>query len=279
MSLLTNYGENALADYFRGSGITLPTSWHLSFLTAFADGSVTEATGIGLSRVAVTRSLANWAGTQGAGTTLASSGTSKTTSNNGTIDMGTATGSADATHIGFFDASSSGNCWFAFELDTPLSIINGSNPTYAAGEIQFLLGQGGAASNYLVNKLIDLIFRGQAYSYPATTYAKLLVADTEVSGSGYARVAITTSTANWSNTQNDGTNAASSGTGGRIANRNVIEFPQPTGSWGTVDEDGLNDAATSGNELWRKDLTTARSITADSAPPTYAAGAFGLTLA
>lgn len=277
MSLLTNYGENALADFFRGQGITLPSSWYLSFLTAYSDASPTEVSGIGLSRVAVARSLAAWAGTQGAGTTVASSGTSKQTSNNATVDMGTATGSATVPHIGFYDASSSGNCWFAFELDTPLNLINGSNPTFAAGEIAFLLGQGGAASNYLVNKLIDLLFRGQSYTYPSSLYAKLLASGTEVAGNGYARVAISTTNSNWSNTQSSGT-GASSGTGGRIANAIAITFPQPTGSWGTVTTGGFNDASSGGNELWRSALTTSRSITASSTPPSFAVGTYGLTL-
>jgi len=109
MSQLSNYGENKIADFFRGQGITLPTAWHIALGSATSDSSFTEITGLGVTRASVTRSLANWAGTQGAGTTLASTGTSHTSSNNSAIDFGTPSGSATASHVGFYDNTSGGN--------------------------------------------------------------------------------------------------------------------------------------------------------------------------
>jgi len=57
-----------------------------------------------------------------------------------------------------------------------------------------------ALSNYLENKLVDQLFRGQAYSFPTTLYIGLLTSapsdsssGTEVSGGSYARVAVTCS--------------------------------------------------------------------------------------
>lgn len=61
----------------------------------------TEITGGAYARVAVTASLANFAGTQSAGSTTASSGTGGTTSNNGTITFPAPTANwGSVTHIG-----------------------------------------------------------------------------------------------------------------------------------------------------------------------------------
>lgn len=88
----------------------------------------------GYSRVGVASSLANFAGTQGAGTTTASSGTSGTTSNNGTITFGAPI--ADWGVIAFlmtFDASTAGDAWTFEPLTNPKTVNNGdSAPTIAA---------------------------------------------------------------------------------------------------------------------------------------------------
>ena len=89
MSHLTNYAENRLADMARGQGLSLAADWTVHLLTAVSDSSHTKVTGTGYAGVTVARSLAEWAGTQGAGTTLASIGTSHRTSNNFVIDFGT----------------------------------------------------------------------------------------------------------------------------------------------------------------------------------------------
>jgi hypothetical protein len=89
-----------------------------------------EVTGGSYARVAVTSSLANWAGTQGATTTTASSGTSGTTSNNAAITFPTptanwASGSMMACGLWLYDASTAGNPLFGSMLATPKTINNG----------------------------------------------------------------------------------------------------------------------------------------------------------
>jgi len=83
----------------------------------------------------VARSLANFAGTQGAGTTTASSGTGGVTSNNGAVTFPTP--SADwgtATHWGVFDASTGGNLLFHGALLNTRTINTGDGPvSFAAG--------------------------------------------------------------------------------------------------------------------------------------------------
>jgi hypothetical protein len=124
-----------------------------------------------------------------------------------------------------------------------------------------------AMSDYLENKLIDQIFRAQAYTFPGTLYVALLTAaptdaggGTEVSGNAYARVAVTNSLANWAGTQGAGTTVASSGTTATTSNNGVITFPTPTGTWGTVAAFGIYDASTAGNLLFYGTLTTSKTI-------------------
>lgn len=82
MSKLTNFAENKLIDFIRGQTLTLPASWHFGLCSAADDTGATEVTGTGYARVALARSLTNYSGTQGAGTTAASSGQSHETRNN-----------------------------------------------------------------------------------------------------------------------------------------------------------------------------------------------------
>lgn len=286
MTQLTNHAENKLADFARGQGLTLPTDWHLALGSAASDSAFTELTGTGYARVARTRSLANWAGTQAAGSTIASTGTSHATSNNALVSWGTS-GSAwgTATHLGFFDAASGGNCWFWLELDDTLVIGNGDPVSIAAGAIAVTLGLVGGMSDYLSNKLIDLIFRAQAYTWPATLYGALYTAapnnaggGTECSGGAYGRASIASSLAAWSGTQAAGSTSASSGTGGRSSNNAALTYPAPTASWGVITHEGLKDASTAGNLMWWAALAAPRTVNIGAAP-THAANTLGLTWA
>jgi hypothetical protein len=127
--------------------------------------------------------------------------------------------------------------------------------------------QAGALSDYLENKLIDHVFRAQAYTAPATIYVELYTSacsdsarGTEVSGGAYARVAITSGLAAWAGTQSAGSTVASSGTGGTTSNNAAVNFPTPTAGWGLVTHVGLSDASTAGNLLVCTALTVSKTI-------------------
>ncbi|MDD5391185.1 MAG: hypothetical protein PHD37_17750 [Gallionellaceae bacterium] len=142
------------------------------------------------------------------------------------------------------------------------------------------LASAAAMSDYLENKLLDFLVRGQAFTPPATVYYALATTTgsdsacgTEVSGGSYARVAVTSSLANWAGTQAAGSTAASSGTGGTTSNNTTVTFPAPTANWGSVTEYCVFDASTSGNLLWRTALTTPKTINNGDAGPSFAAGA------
>lgn len=143
-----------------------------------------------------------------------------------------------------------------------------------------------ALSDYLENKLVDLILRGQTFTPPATVFVALLTAapsdaggGTEVSAAGYARVGVTASLANWAGTQGAGTTVASSGTGGQTSNNNAVTFGAPTANWGSVTHVALFDASSGGNLLAWGALSSAKTINNGDAAPSFAAGQLTFTLA
>lgn len=288
MSQLTDFAENKLADIVRGQAWSLGSSLYAGVASAAADGSLTEITFTGYGRVGISRALASWAGTQAAGSTTASSGTSHTTSNNAAINFGTAgsAGSAPASHLVLFDASSSGNAICYFPLPAALTIANGDPVSFAIGSISFSLGLIGGCTDYLANKLIDFIFRGQAYTWPASLYKGLFTAapgnaggGTEAAHGGYARVAITSALASWSGTQGAGTTVASTGTSGQISNNAAISFASPSSSGPDITHDGEFDAATGGNLLFYAALNTPRSVVSGASGPVFQAGTSTITFA
>ena len=137
---MTNYLENKIVDWLlRNQAFTPPATVYVSLHTAACSDSATgtEVTGGSYARVAVASSLANWAGTQSAGSTAASSGTGGTTSNNGAITFPAPTANwGTVTHFGIFDASTSGNQLFCAALTVAKTINNGdAAPSFAAGAL------------------------------------------------------------------------------------------------------------------------------------------------
>lgn len=106
-------------------------------------------------------------------------------------------------------------------------------------------------SNYLENALINATLRNTSYTSPATVYVGLYTSDptdadtgTEVSGGSYARQAVTFGA------PSDGVSTNSA----------AIEFPQATGTWGTVGWIGIEDASTGGNLLYHTALDASKTI-------------------
>jgi hypothetical protein len=142
-----------------------------------------------------------------------------------------------------------------------------------------------AMSDFLENKLIDQLFRGQTAPTTTTLYVGLLTAapsdaggGTEVTGGSYARVAVTSSLANWAGTQAAASTVASSGTGGQTSNNAAITFATPSATWGTVTHFGIYDASTAGNLLFWGALTISKTINqADTV--TFPAASLSITFA
>jgi hypothetical protein len=106
-------------------------------------------------------------------------------------------------------------------------------------------------SNYLENALVNATLRNTSYTSPATIYVALYTTDptdadtgTEVAGNGYARQSV----------------AFSAPSNGATSNSAAVEFPQATGSWGTVAYIGLRDASSGGNLLYHTALDASKTI-------------------
>jgi hypothetical protein len=106
-------------------------------------------------------------------------------------------------------------------------------------------------SNYLENALINATLRNTSYTSPATVYVALYTTDptdadtgTEIAGNGYARQSVT----------------FGAPANGASTNSTAVEFPQATGSWGTVAYIGLRDASTGGNLLYHSPLDASKTI-------------------
>lgn len=141
-----------------------------------------------------------------------------------------------------------------------------------------------ALSNYLENKLIDQLFRGQTYSFPSTLYVGLHTGSsgdagaTEVTGGSYVRSEVTCSLLNWAGTQGANTTVASSGTSGTTSNNNAINFVDPTGDWGTITHFGIYDAVIGGNLLVWGAMTTPRVVANGDSAPTFPVGQLQIQL-
>lgn len=139
---LTDTYENSMIDWLlRAQTLTPPTTGAYIglFTTCPTDSTAgTEVSGGSYARVNYAASLANWAGTQGAGTTVASSGTGGTTSNNNVITFPTATADWGTVNcFGYFTAPSGGTLIFYAALTASRNITNGSTASFAAGALTF----------------------------------------------------------------------------------------------------------------------------------------------
>lgn len=152
-----------------------------------------------------------------------------------------------------------------------------------------------AMSNFLENKLIDWLFRGQAIGItgasaaagtgPTNLFIGLYTANptdggggTEVTGGSYARVTVASSMANWAGTQAAGSTVASTGTDGTTSNNGAITFPAPTANWGTITGFGIFDASSGGNLLFWGALSTNKTVNNGDAAPAFSAAALSIQI-
>lgn len=114
-------------------------------------------------------------------------------------------------------------------------------------------------TDYLEQKILEYVFRGQPFSQPSALYIGLFTTlptsdagtgGIEVSGGGYQRVNMGTLSNAWSAW------TAASG----IRNTADIAFPQATTAWGTVVGLGIWDAATGGNLLVFAPFQTSKNV-------------------
>ena len=144
-----------------------------------------------------------------------------------------------------------------------------------------------AKSDYLENKLLDVILRAQSlvvgtstlsWGTVPTVYIGLnsaastdAAAGTEAVGGSYARQPIVCSLANISGTQGTGTTLASSGTDGTVENNNPVVFTNMPAV--TLVGFTIWDALTAGNMLFHAPLTGQPIAVVAASTVTFAANA------
>ena len=123
----SNFLETEILDHvFAGAAYTAPTTKYLALFTALADGeagSVTEVSGGGYARQSVA---------------FTTSG--NTTSNNAAVEHPTATANyGTVTHVGVYDASSSGNLMAYAALSSNKTIETGDVFRVPSGDLDITL--------------------------------------------------------------------------------------------------------------------------------------------
>jgi len=123
----TNFLETEILDHvFAGAAYTAPSTKYLALFTAVADGeagSVTEVSGNAYARQSIAFT------TSGA-----------TTSNSAAVEFPTATGSwGTITHVGIFDASTSGNLMVYATLTASKAIASGDVFRVPSGDLDITL--------------------------------------------------------------------------------------------------------------------------------------------
>jgi hypothetical protein len=92
-------------------------------------------------------------------------------------------------------------------------------------------------------QILNKVFGGTNFTAETTWYVGLLSGGTELTGSGYARVAVTNNTTNWpaisANVKTNGT---------------AITFPAASADWLTADEVGIWVASSGGSPKYRDAL-------------------------
>jgi len=129
MAALSDYSEKLLLDWLMTTGsATRPTNWYVALYTAAPNdaGGGTEVSGNGYSRQSVTFDAA----TSGAGTTA----------NTNDVVFTAAGGSwGTITHIGIFDASTSGNLLWHGSLTASKTVADGDTLQFSTGNIDLTL--------------------------------------------------------------------------------------------------------------------------------------------
>ena len=123
----TNFLETEILDHvFAGAAYTAPSTKYLALFTAIADGeagSVTELSGNAYARQ-----------------TVAFTTSGNTTSNNAAVEFPTATGNwGTVTHVGVYDAASSGNLMAYATLSSSKAIETGDVFRVPSGDLDITL--------------------------------------------------------------------------------------------------------------------------------------------
>ena len=278
MGSLSDYSENELLDHIFNAAYTAPTTIYLALATA----DPTDAgTGASMNECANSNSYARTAITFGAAA-------SRRVTQNADVDFPQATGSwGTVTHWGIVDSAThgAGNLLAHGAFTTSYPVVNGNSPTVASTEVYVEIqatAAGAGLTDYAVHKLLDLMFRNQAFSKPATYLAiseTVLndqdVADTdftECNDTGYARKLV--------NINGGASPTWDLASGGALSNTHAIAFPTVgAGGWASFVAVAIIDSASStGNVIGYDSANVTDQAANEGDTVQFAIGAFDVTL-
>jgi hypothetical protein len=128
-----------------------------------------------------------------------------------------------------------------------------------------------ALSDHAEALLLDWLMTSGSATRPTAWYVALYTTapsdsggGTEVSGSGYAREAVTF--------------AAATSPGGTTSNSGAVSFTASGGDWGSITHIGIHDALSGGNLLWHGAMTAAKTVN-DGDTLEFSIGNIDLTIA
>jgi hypothetical protein len=275
MGSLTNFAENEIMDHIfngadgGGSIYVPPATVYLSLHTSDPTdtGSMAaEVSGNNYARKAIAFSAAG----------------TRQIVQNGVVTFDQASGSwGTVTHWGICDQLAAGGNMLAYgSFAVSKSIVSGNTASVATTEVVVTATADVGLSTYCAHKILDFLFRNQAFTPPAT-YIAFVTANpvdastgasiTECSGNNYARKLVDHvggTSPTWAAAVNN-----------LIDNVHAITFNTPSGSWGLVTGMVVIDSITAGagNVLFYEDTVTDQ--TPDNGDTVQiAAGAFDITL-
>lgn len=269
MGSLSDFSKLELLDHVFNAAYVPAATVYLALCTA----DPTDAgTGAAMNEVPDANGYARTAITFGAAASRRVTQSAQVTFPQASGDWGT------VTHWAVLDDNThgAGNMLAHGAFGVSKAIVNGNTPSVAVGEVYVeILGE---ISTYLANKLLDLMFRNQAYAAP-DTYVALVTAAvdeddtgatiTEPAGGDYAREQV--------NVNGGAAPTWNLAAAGLVDNTHDIEFTTATASWGTITGVCIVDAAADGNLLFY-DNDMADQAVAEDDTVTFPAGDLDITL-
>lgn len=280
MGSLSDYAENELMDHWLNAAYTPAATIYLALCTA----DPTDAgTGASMNETADAAGYARTAITFGGAT-------SRRVTQNADVSFPTATGNyaAAITHYAIVDSAThgAGNMLAHGAFNASFQPVTGNTPIVASGqvyvEIQATAG-GGGYTTYLVENLLDLMFRNQAFTKPDTYLALTtdVIGDgdtaittdaTEVTGTSYARVQV--------NPNGGSSPTWTVSSGGAVSNAAIAAFPTVgAGGWDALASVVIVDSASgAGNILAYDSANVVDQTPVENDIVRFEAGAFDLAL-
>lgn len=236
----TNYLMQAMLNVARGTNLVAPNAFYLGLFQS--DPTVSGTTSSEISYTGYARQVITF------------SSTNQTNSgyitNSAQIDFPVVPRdtSQTVTHVGVMDAETGGNMWLFAQLADSVSLYDAVKIFFATSALKWTIS-GIFTSDYRLNFLN--FFKNGTTVTGFTPYLALYNSTgTEKSSGGYARqqIDMTLNTTGYNS----------------ISNTYNVDFPVATGSWSTVAQSAIVDAASSGTKFAVFTLTNSFTVPAGS---------------